>query len=88
MKVSLAVTHQHGLMVGARSVPGNRYDGHTPAAQIEQTNTLLRGIGVKLTTATVDLGCRGVDRAGSRALAAMALSAGPMPQRGSLRVRW
>jgi len=57
-KVSLAVTHQHGLMVGARSFPGNPYDGHTLAAQLEQTNTLLEDIGVKPTTAIVDLGYR------------------------------
>ena len=62
VKVSLTVTHQHGLMVGARSFPGNPYDGHTLAAQIEQTNNLLQDIGVKPTTAIVDLGYRGVDK--------------------------
>ncbi|MFY7867015.1 IS5 family transposase, partial [Roseateles sp.] len=62
VKVSLAVTHQQGLMVGARSFPGNPYDGHTLAAQIEQTNTLLQDIGVKPHTAIVDLGYRGVDK--------------------------
>lgn len=62
VKVSLAVTHQHGLVVGARSFPGNPYDGHTLAAQIEQTNTLLQDIGVKPTAAIVDLGYRGVDK--------------------------
>jgi IS5 family transposase len=61
VKVSLAVTHQHGLMVGARSFPGNPYDGHTLGEQLEQTNTLLQDIGVKPTTAVVDLGFRGVD---------------------------
>jgi transposase, IS5 family len=63
VKVSLAVTHKHGLMVGARSFPGNPYDGHTLAEQLEQTNTLLQDIGVKPTTAVVDLGFRGVDEA-------------------------
>jgi transposase, IS5 family len=63
VKVSLAVTHRHGLMVGARSFPGNPYDGHTLAEQLEQTNTLLQEIGVKPTTAVVDLGFRGVDEA-------------------------
>jgi len=61
VKVSLAVTHKQGLMVGARSFPGNPYDGHTLAAQLEQTTTLLQDIGVKPTTAVVDLGYRGVD---------------------------
>jgi transposase, IS5 family len=51
------------LMVGARSFPGNPYDGHTLAEQLEQTNTLLQEIGVKPTTAVVDLAFRGVDEA-------------------------
>ena len=63
VKVSLAVTHKHGLMVGARAFPGNPYDGHTLAEQLEQTNTLLQDIGVLPTTAVVDLGFRGVDEA-------------------------
>jgi IS5 family transposase len=45
-------------MVGARSLPGNPYDGHTLAAQLEQTGTLLEDIGVKPQTAIVDLGYR------------------------------
>jgi IS5 family transposase len=49
-------------MVGARSFPGNPYDGHTLAEQLEQTNNLLQDIGVKPTTAIVDLGYRGVDK--------------------------
>jgi IS5 family transposase len=44
VKVSLAVTHKLGLMVGARSFPGNPYDGHTLAERLEQTNTLLQDI--------------------------------------------
>ena len=63
VKVSLAVTHKLGLMVGARSFPGNPYDGHTLAEQLEQTNTLLQDIGVQPTTVVVDLGFRGVDEA-------------------------
>ena len=42
VKVSLAVTHKSGLMVGGRSFPGNPYGGHTLAEQLEQTNTLLQ----------------------------------------------
>ena len=53
VKVSLAVTYKRGLMVGARSFTGNPYDGHTLAAQLEQTNTLLQDIGTKPTTAIV-----------------------------------
>jgi transposase, IS5 family len=62
VNVSLAVTHQHGLMVGARSFPGNPHDGHTLAAQIKQTNNLLQDIGLKPTSAIVDLGYRGLDK--------------------------
>jgi IS5 family transposase len=61
VKVSLAVTHKQGLMVGARSFTGNPYDGHTLAAQLEQTTALLQDIGAKPHTAIVDLGYRGVD---------------------------
>jgi IS5 family transposase len=59
VKVSLAVTHKQGLMVGARSYPGNPYDGNTLPDQIEQTTTLLQDIGVKPKVAVVDLGFRG-----------------------------
>ena len=61
VKVSLAVTHKSGLMVGARSFPGNPFDGHTLAAQLEQTGALLQDIGVAPKVAVVDLGYRGVD---------------------------
>jgi transposase, IS5 family len=63
VKVSLAITHQHGLMLGARSFAGNPYDGHTLAEQLEQTNNLLQDLGTQPTTAVVDLGYRGVDEA-------------------------
>ena len=61
VKVSLAVTHKSGLMVGARSFPGNPYDGHILAAQLEQTTNLLQDLGRSPTQAIVDLGFRGVD---------------------------
>jgi IS5 family transposase len=61
VKVSLAVTHKRGLMVGARSFPGNPYDGHTLAQQLEQTAVLLQDLDVKPQIAVVDLGYRGVD---------------------------
>ena len=41
VKVSVAITHKQGLMVGARSFPGNPWDGHTLAEQIEQSTILL-----------------------------------------------
>ncbi len=61
VKVSLAVAHKSGLIVGARSFPGNPFDGHTLAQQLEQTGTLLQDLGVKPKTVVVDLGYRGVD---------------------------
>lgn len=66
VKVSIAVTHKEGLIVGARSFPGAPYDGHTLAAQLEQTTNLLQNIRgkdqseIKPLTAVADLGYRGV----------------------------
>ena len=61
VKVSLAVTHKHGLMVGARSFPGNPYDGHVLSAQLEQTSNLLQDLGRSPRQVIADLGYRGVD---------------------------
>ncbi len=61
VKVGMAVTHKSGLMVGARSFPGNPYDGHTLAEQLEQVRNLYQDLGVEPKTAVVDLGYRGVD---------------------------
>ena len=61
VKVSLVVTHKRGLMVGARSFPGNPFDGHILSAQLEQTTNLMQDLGRRPTQAIVDLGYRGVD---------------------------
>ena len=61
VKVSLAVTHKQGLMVGARTFPGNPFDGHTLSAQLEQTTNLLQDLERKPRQVIVDLGFRGVD---------------------------
>ena len=61
VKVSLVVTHLRGLMVGARSFPGNPFDGHTLAAQLEQTTNLMQDLGRAPKQVIVDLGFRGVD---------------------------
>lgn len=61
VKVSLVVTHRQGLMVGARSFPGNTYDGHVLSAQLEQTTNLLQDLGRSPRQVVVDLGYRGVD---------------------------
>ena len=62
VKSSIAVTHKQGLIVGARSFPGNPYDGHTLHEQLEQTGILLEDVGVVPKHVMVDLGFRGVDR--------------------------
>ena len=61
VKVSLVVTHKQGLMVGARSFPGNPYDGHVLSAQLEQTSNLLQDLARSPKQVMVDLGYRGVD---------------------------
>jgi hypothetical protein len=43
--ISIAVTHKSGLMVGARTFPGNPYDGHILSGQLEQTAILLEDVG-------------------------------------------
>lgn len=61
VKASIAVTHKSGLMVGARTFPGNPYDGHVLNQQLEQTSILLEDIGRRPKEVIVDLGYRGVD---------------------------
>ena len=40
VKASIAISATGNLIVGARSFPGNPYDGHTLAEQLEQTRIL------------------------------------------------
>jgi len=40
VKVSLATTSASGFVVGAQACPGNPYDGHTLAAQLQQVVSL------------------------------------------------
>lgn len=63
VKVSVAITARQGLMVGARAFPGNPYDGHCLAEQLEQTTILLQDIAgaPRPKSVLVDLGYRGVD---------------------------
>jgi transposase, IS5 family len=66
VKTSLCTLHSHSLIVGARTFPGNPYDGHTLEQQLEQTATLLQDITiqgqpVKPTTVIADLGYRSQD---------------------------
>ena len=61
VKVSITTTHKEGLVVGARSMPGNPYDGHTLAEALEQAAILS---DVMPEIAIVDRGYRGVEIAG------------------------
>jgi transposase, IS5 family len=55
-KVSLAATLDGGFVLGARSMPGNPYDGHTLAEALEQVEILT---GRRPGLAVVDRGYRG-----------------------------
>jgi IS5 family transposase len=61
-KVSLATTNRPApggqFVLGARSLPGNPFDGHRLAAQIAQTERIT---GVTIERAYVDRGYRGHD---------------------------
>jgi IS5 family transposase len=63
VKVGIATTERGNLIVGARAFPGNPYDGHTLAEQIEQATILMQDVkgAPKPHTAIVDLGYRGVE---------------------------
>lgn len=57
VKVSITTTHKEGPVVGARSMPGNPYDGHTLAEALEQA-AILSDVQPKI--AVVDRGYKGV----------------------------
>jgi IS5 family transposase len=61
VKVGIAATLKHNLIVGARSFAGKPYDGHTLNEQLEQAEILMQDTGQRPQTAYVDLGYRGVD---------------------------
>jgi IS5 family transposase len=63
VKVGIATTLKGNLIVGARTFPGNPYDGHTLQEQVEQASILMQATGMKPQTVYVDLGYRGVDQA-------------------------
>lgn len=61
VKVGIASTLRHNLIVGAKAFAGNPYDGHTLNAQLEQATILMQDNQTKPTDVFVDLGYRGVD---------------------------
>ncbi|AEQ98560.1 IS4 family transposase [Xanthomonas oryzae pv. oryzicola BLS256] len=68
VKVGIAVSARKGLIAGARSFPGNPYDGDTLAEQLEQARGLLQDVNVIPQVAIVDLGYRGRDVEGVQIL--------------------
>ncbi len=68
VKVGIAVTATKGLIVGARSFPGNPYDGDTLAEQLEQARTLRQDTGAHPKIAITDLGYRGREVGGVQIL--------------------
>ena len=50
------------MLVGARTFPGNPYDGHVLNQQLEQTAILLEDTGRSPRQVIVDLGYRGVNQ--------------------------
>ena len=61
VKASITVTHKQGLIVGAKTFPGNPYDGHILHEQLEQTNILLEGSSAKPKQVIVDPGFSGAN---------------------------
>jgi len=58
VKVSIATTNRSNLVVGAQSLPGNPYDGHTLSSALAQVEQLT---GLRPERCYVDLGYRGHD---------------------------
>jgi len=61
VKAAVLISHQTGLMLGARSFPGNPYDGHILSAILEQAANLMQDLPVKIKVVVADLGFKGVD---------------------------
>ncbi|WP_347987885.1 IS5 family transposase [Methylomonas sp. AM2-LC] len=61
VKVGITVTNKSNFVLGARSFPGNPYDGHTLESCLEQAEILS---GIRAKEVFVDLGYRGVELAG------------------------
>ena len=60
VKSAVVVSHQHGLMLGARTFPGTP-TGHILSAVLEQATNLTQDLSLKLKHIVVDLGFRGGD---------------------------
>ena len=61
VKAAVVILHRIGLMVGARSFPGNPFDGHILNPALEQATNLMQDVGGTIKEVVADLGFRGVD---------------------------
>ena len=61
VKSAVVVSHKDGLMLAARTFPGNPYDGHILSAVLEQATHLMQDVRATIKDVVVDLGFRGVD---------------------------
>lgn len=48
VKTAVLVSHKQGLILGARSFPGNPYDGHILSAVLEQAKNLTQDLSVTI----------------------------------------
>ena len=48
VKSAVVVSHRHGLMLGARTFPGNPYDGHILSAVLEQATNITQDLSVQI----------------------------------------
>lgn len=61
VKSAVVIAHKSCLMLGAKTFPGNPYDGHALNAILKQASDLTRDVGITLKQVVADLGFRGVD---------------------------
>jgi len=61
VKAAVVILHRVGLMVGARTFPGNPFDGHILNPALEQATNLMQDVGGEIKEVVADLGFRGVD---------------------------
>jgi transposase, IS5 family len=59
VKNAVVVSHKQGLMLAARTFPGNPFDGHILSAVLEQATNLMQDASITIKQVVADLGFRG-----------------------------